>query len=527
MRKDNSEIVTSFLSEAGTSISNKDYFAYVELDDVACWVLADGLDTDEETQSAELAVKSILGNFLEKPTLSRRRVKKYIQEAHKLLQAESTRVRLKCGLLVVVSDYSSVIYATAGHTRMYHFRGGRINLRSRDQSLAQAMTESRELTEEEIDTHEERHNLLYYLGKPDDFKPYISPKLTLADGDTMVLCTPGLWEGVKTSEMTDAVRETKEASELVDTLEDILLSKQNPQVPNYTAAVIQARKVYKAAPKTNRNHWKMVRNVAMILVPLLLFGGGVYYYKARAVAAQAEAAASIFEHEKNGDVFARDGSYDKALNEYSLARNAAMKVKDKLHAELIERKQRISQLVVDGDAAFKGGDYQKAATAYDKALKEAIDKKDFNMKEVEENHVKAKTFLEILAMVKEGDLKADNQDFAGAKDLYQKAKRTAVLSSFTSGEKDIQTKIDSVDSKMADIKKGERQKDGDELEKKGDEQFAAEEYQLSIDSYAAAQVIYQEINMLEKVLSMERKIGKSQEILNAKKKETEEAKPEA
>ncbi|WP_252898059.1 hypothetical protein [Lysinibacillus sphaericus] len=43
MRKENCDFKTSFLSEAGSFLQNKDYFAYTELDDIACWVAHKGL----------------------------------------------------------------------------------------------------------------------------------------------------------------------------------------------------------------------------------------------------------------------------------------------------------------------------------------------------------------------------------------------------------------------------------------------------------------------------------------------------
>ena len=44
MRKLNSKVRTSFISEEGTYLQNKDYFAFVELDKYACYVIADGID---------------------------------------------------------------------------------------------------------------------------------------------------------------------------------------------------------------------------------------------------------------------------------------------------------------------------------------------------------------------------------------------------------------------------------------------------------------------------------------------------
>lgn len=37
MRKINSTFKTAFISEAGAALKNNDYFAYVELDDYACY----------------------------------------------------------------------------------------------------------------------------------------------------------------------------------------------------------------------------------------------------------------------------------------------------------------------------------------------------------------------------------------------------------------------------------------------------------------------------------------------------------
>lgn len=262
MRKDNSEFKTAFLSEAGTFINNKDYFAFIELDDIACWVVAHGLDSDREVESAEMAVRSILGNFINNPTMSRMKIKKYMQEAHKLLQEESHRVRLKASLALVVTNYTKMIWAVAGNAKLYHFRNGRLNFKSKDQSLAQLMADEEEIPESQIEEHEERNNLLNYLGKPYDFKPIVSKKYQLTDGDVMVLGTPGLSEGVNSVEMLDTIREAKEPEDAVDTLEDVLLSKQKPIVNNYTAATIFVNKTYKEDPK------KKIRIIKRIVVAL-------------------------------------------------------------------------------------------------------------------------------------------------------------------------------------------------------------------------------------------------------------------
>lgn len=156
-------------------MQNKDYFAYTELDDVACWVAVKGLDSDQEINSAELAAKAILEKFIENPSMSRGRIKKYLKNAQQILQAQSLRVRLKASIVIVVSDYSKMICAVAGNSRLYQFRNGTLAYKSSDQSFAQNWANENDY-EIDISQHEERSNLLNYLGKPNSFQPYVSKK---------------------------------------------------------------------------------------------------------------------------------------------------------------------------------------------------------------------------------------------------------------------------------------------------------------------------------------------------------------
>ncbi|WP_025844509.1 PP2C family protein-serine/threonine phosphatase [Brevibacillus agri] len=511
MRRDNSDFVTGFLSESGTHVRNKDYFAYTELDDIACWVIARGLDNDQEVESAELAVKSVLGHFMQKPSLSRYRISRYLHEAHRVLKEESHRVRLKASLTLVVTDYARVVYGVAGHTRLYLFRNGRLHLRSKDQSLSQQMADREEIAEDVLDHHEERHNLLSYMGTPGEFRPYISKKLPLYDGDVLLLTTPGLWEGVGSAEMQDALQEAKDPAALTDTLEDVLLGKQQRVVNNYTAAAIFANKIFKIDPQKK---WRIIKRVAIIVLLLALTGGGALLFKMKEAERIADAATGMFEHEQNGDAYIEESDYPKALKEYSEARNAANIVKDKVHAALLNKKQRITQLIVDGDTAMKDEQYAKALEKYDKALKEMKGRDDFNEPEIAAKKEKAESYLLVLQWKKEGDLLLEAQDYEGAAAFYQKARKLALESSFLSGEKEIRAKLDEVESKRTGIDKEQKMLSADKLEKKGDDSYASGDFAGAIESYTMAQEVYQEIGVLEKVLAMERKVTKAEEKLN-------------
>ncbi|UHA72253.1 serine/threonine protein phosphatase [Paenibacillus sp. 481] len=510
MRKDNSEFVTGFVSEAGTFVRNKDYFAYMELDDKACWVIADGLDSDREVESAELAIKSILGQFHEKPTMARFRLKRYMREANELLKTESRRVRLKASLTLIVTDYTRVRWVVAGNARLHHFKQGRLNFKSKDTSLTQQMLDGEQISEDWLDRHEERHNLLQYLGKPDEFEPFISKKYRLSDGDIMLLCTSGMWESVNSAEMSDAVEEAKDADSLVDTLEEVLLSKQQGVIKNYSAAAIYVNKIFAEDPQ---RIWKWVKKIGLLLLVMVLLGGGVLFFMIRDAQRKAELVTGMLEHKQNGQVFMDDGNYEKAMKEFSEGRNAAIKIKDRIHRELLGKKQRLAQLIVDGDKLVKDGDYAKALPMYNKAHKEAQSQKDFDINEINERIERTKSYMKVMDLVKEGDVRFEGEDYMGAKYSYQKARKAAMAASFDDGESKIKEKLDAVDEKLYGVHKGTKQLEAEKLEKKGDESMAAQDYTGAIDSFAQAQEIYQEIGMLERVLGMERKITKAVEKL--------------
>lgn len=511
MRKENSDFKTAFVSEAGSHFDNRDFFAFVELEDMACYVVADGLDQDKEVRSAEMAVKAILESFMEKPSMSRRVLRRVLEEAHEWLKFESRRVRLKASVLVIVTDYTRMIWATCGNARLYHFRGGRVNLRSKDQSLTQWMMDQGRLSESLGHGHEERGNLLNYIGRPDYFDPYISDKLPLSDGDVLLLATRGLWEQIELPEMLDALAEASDPTDLTDTLEEIVLSKQQRSVSNYTAAAVYINKTFTEKPK---NYKKWILRGAMLLLTLAIAGGGIWYVKARQAETLARTVVLMTDLEQEADRYAAAGDYAKALKSYSEAKNAASKLKDKLHFQLLRGKQQVAQFVTDGDGYVQDGSYDMAIASYGDALQEVDKYKPFKAEDIKARINRAESIADVSEVMREGDKLFQEQDYNGAIAVYGKAKKSALEAEYEAGQKQAEEKIEQTQGKIDSIYKETRTLQADNLEKKGDRSLAATDYAAAIGSYKLAQEIYQEIDKLERVLAMERKIGQADEKLN-------------
>lgn len=511
MRKENSDFKTAFVSEAGSHFDNRDYFAFVELDDMACYVVADGIDQDKEVRSAQMAVEVILESFMEKPSMSRRKIRRDLEAAHEWLKFESRRVRLKASVLVVVTDYTRMVWATCGNARLYQFRGGRVNLRSKDQSLTQLMLDQGRLAEDRNYNHEERGNLLNYMGRPDRFEPHVSDKMPLSDGDVLLLATQGVWEQVDLPEMLDALAEASDPESLTDTLEEVVLSKQQKSVSNYTAATVYVNKTFTEKPK---NIKKWILRGAMMLLTLAIAGGGVWYVKVKQAEKLAQTAVLMVENEEDGDRYASAGDYAKALKTYSEAKNAASKLKDKLHFQLLRGKQQVAQFMTDGDGYVQDGSYDMAVDSYNDALKQADKYKPFKAEDIKARIGRAGAIEALSGVIKEGDKLFQEQDYNGALEVYVKAKKAAIEADYESGQKKVEEKIEQTQSKIDNIYKETRTLKADNLEKKGDRSLAAMDYAAAIESYKLAQEIYQEIDKLERVLAMERKISQADEKLN-------------
>ncbi|QPQ33320.1 serine/threonine protein phosphatase [Lysinibacillus sp. JNUCC 51] len=446
---------------------------------------------------------------MEKPSMSRRSIKKYLKNAQDILQAQSLRVRLKASIVIVVSDYSKMIVAVAGNSRLYHFRNGTLSFKSTDQSLAQEIVNTRNRSLD-ISQHEERTNLLNYLGKPKDFQPFVSKKMKLMDDDVLVLCTAGFWEDVNEIEMADALEDAKEPEKYIDLLEEVLLSRQKKVVNNYTIAAIFANKVYQ---ETNKKKMKYIKMIAAALVLALVVGGGTIFYQAKQAKKMAELTVEMKDHEKSGNLYFQDGTYDKALLEYSEGRNAAKKLKDPIHRNLLAKKLRVTDLIISGDKFAEEGKFNDALESYEKAKKEGKLIKDFGKEVVEQRIANMDTIVQIAEAVKDGDFRFEAEDYNGALETYQKARKKALTIAFT-GEPEIKTKIEDTEAKIAELKKAQKELRAEGLEKSGDQSYARQEFGKAIEYYTLAQEIYQETELLSKVLGLERKVMNANDKLN-------------
>lgn len=120
---------------------------------------------------------------------------------HKQFQGMGTT----CTALSIVDR--QLCFAHVGDSRLYHVRPDAVSRLTRDHSYVGRLVESGIVRSEDAESHPQRHILTAALGSGREVMPDSPAQpITVDDGDSLVLCTDGLWSIVGEKEIADKVR---------------------------------------------------------------------------------------------------------------------------------------------------------------------------------------------------------------------------------------------------------------------------------------------------------------------------------
>ena len=279
MRKDEAKFITEFLSEAGTKAENNDYFGYVLLDNYAIWAVADGFDEEEGAKvAARIAVESAIEYFMLRPRFNYDVIKEMMDYANlkvKEKQEETQKYSLMhTSLLIVISNYNSILYGNIGNTRFYHIRGGYIISQSRDDTIAQLLVDEEALNISDMRFHRQRNDLLQAIGDFGKIKPNIIKKpVELMEKDVFCLTTVGFWENIDEHDMENDLSRFEDKKQWLNSLEKRILASLRDNIENYTIAQVEVSAVAAPEPmeKDKRKLIKRIILVMLIIAVIILF----------------------------------------------------------------------------------------------------------------------------------------------------------------------------------------------------------------------------------------------------------------
>lgn len=198
------------LSVVGGRSSNQDRVVHAERDNAVLMVVADGLGghaggdlaAEALTQTAVNAFHRIKQPLITQPSAF---LALTILQAHNaIIQYAKARdpdlqPRTTCVLCLVQDGYA--YWAHVGDSRLYHFRGDKLLMRTLDHTATERLREDGVITEEEMLSHPEKSRLLKCVGGPQKPSISIGGETPLQRGDTLLLCSDGVWEAFAENEL--------------------------------------------------------------------------------------------------------------------------------------------------------------------------------------------------------------------------------------------------------------------------------------------------------------------------------------
>lgn len=509
MRKINSQFDTAFISEAGSFLHNKDYFAFAEMDEFACYVIADGIDDDVELGSAKLAVTSIIRQFNEKPSMKKSAIKDWLKTANQELLTMSKTLRLKASVTVMVTDYASMIYGIAGNTRLLLLREGALIQQSTDQSLTSNLLEEGKIPVDKIALHLERNNLYCYLGRSEGFNPEISGKIKLEDGDTITLLTRGIWENVDAGEMTDAIKDTKEPQEALNNVEDLLLSRQPENLENYTLAAIFVNRTYKDPGRRKA----LIKKILYASIPFLIILLIMLIYFHFSQERRKEQLAAMTGHIESAQTLLTENNFARASEEYKAALDLAKKLKLSGEKKDLEAYYKTVGLIVQADAALQQRDLLKAAEKYQAALDASYYADRLGESYILRQQRLTSDYMKVTELLQSGDQKMERKDYDGARQAYLEAKVTASRIYFTEGRKEAADKLTKLGElltedgkKMLEEGRKAKEQEAAAYEQQGDRMAQIGDYEGAITMLSIATGMYDQGGKPDKATAVQKKI---------------------
>lgn len=498
MRKQNSTFQSAFISEAGSELQNNDYFAFVELEEYACYVVADGLNDLPDTESAKLAIETALLSFQEHPSMRKNALLSYIKAANRALCKADQKERLKASVMIVVTNYEAFRYVYAGNTRLRLYRNGNKKEQSRDTSLSSDLGKEKNLSEDMLAKHEERNNLYAYVGQGDRFKPVVSKKIKLENGDILALYTRGIWENLDGGELDDVFSEAKDdPKESLNDAEELLLSKQPKTLENYTFAAVFVDKVFTDPERKKKR--KKIAIICIAAVVIILAVSAVIWFLHRRYIRLVE---DMDRRYADTIEYIQDSNFIRAREEAKEALADAEKLRNKEYIQKISDYIKLIEAVNKADEAYDGGNYEEAQNSYISArtrsryADHAAD--DYINQKLE--HIA--DYLSVFDYIRLGDALNEQGDYDKAEEKYLQAKQLATGVYYEEGRKEAISALEDLYQNRQEEAESVKQKAQEQAEievsaaqlaVEGDKAFAEGDYDSASAFYAMAIEKYQEL----------------------------------
>ena len=141
-----------------------------------------------------------------------------------------------CTVTMAFIENEQAYIANVGDSRTYLLRSGKLQALTKDHSLVARLVESKQIDPEDVYTHPQRNLIYRSLGAGHKNIEVDIFHETLRPGDTLLLCSDGLWEMVHDPELSKVLSEKASPQQICNTLID--MANANGGEDNISAVVV-------------------------------------------------------------------------------------------------------------------------------------------------------------------------------------------------------------------------------------------------------------------------------------------------
>lgn len=220
-------------SAIGARALNQDRMGYSFTRDSLLMIVADGMGGHPRGEvAAQIALQAAGAAFKEaaRPRLAdpegflvaaflagHRDILRY-QEQHGLPDAPRTT------LVACVVQQGRAWWAHAGDSRAYWIRQGAPKARTRDHSRVEQLIEMGVISPKDVEQHPQRHLVTNCLGAPFDPRVQLGGGVDLQPGDTLLLCSDGVWSALPDAEICGRTERAPVSTSVPELVRDAVIA---------------------------------------------------------------------------------------------------------------------------------------------------------------------------------------------------------------------------------------------------------------------------------------------------------------
>lgn len=242
------DITCALWSDAGARERNEDDLRCGQVDHVWYAVVADGAGGHSRGAEASRRAVCQLESRLQDvdAVLTPLDLSDAVRQAHQAVREgqppdaeHAQRMMTTVVALRIDTRRGRALWSHVGDSRLYRFREGRLDLVTRDDSVAQRMFDAGLLSAEQLRGHPARNQLVAALGMPDPLEPNTPGAAhEVFDGDAYLLCTDGWWASLEEHDLHDTLNNADDPRHWLHLMRERIVARARPRQDNFSAVAL-------------------------------------------------------------------------------------------------------------------------------------------------------------------------------------------------------------------------------------------------------------------------------------------------